>query len=92
MDRPSYKNEQQEKQVLEYLTRQVKKGIDFLKYPSATRIENLACVTDYIFDVYWRRDVNALTKFLLLMSSNTQNEGALQRQIEEAVRFLGFGR
>lgn len=79
-------------EIMHLLKRQVRKGIDFLKYPSATRDENLSCITDYIFDVYWRRDIDSLTKFMLLMSTNTQHEGILQRQIKEAANFLGFGR
>lgn len=88
----NYKRNQQKKQVLEYLKRQVRKGIDFLRYPSATRDENLTCITEYIFDVYWRGEINNLTKFMLLMNTNTQNEGILHRQIEEAANFLGFER
>lgn len=88
----NYKRNQQKRQVLEYLKRQVRKGIDFLRYPSATRDENLTCITEYIFDVYWRGEINNLTKFMLLMNTNTQNEGILHRQIEEAAKFLGFGR
>lgn len=85
-------NEQQRAQILDYLKRQVRKGIDFLQYPSATKGENLSCITEYIFDVYWRGDIDSLTKFMLLMNTNTQHEGILQKQIKEAANFLGFGR
>lgn len=86
------KDEEQKAEILHLLRRQVRKGIDFLKYPSATRDENLTCIADYIFDVYWRGDIDSLTKFMLLMNTNTQHEGILQRQIKEAANFLGFGR
>lgn len=79
-------------QVLEALRRQVKKGIDFLKYPSATRDSNLTCITEYIFEIYWGKDITRLNNFLLLTHSNTHNEGVLQKQIEDAANFLGFGR
>lgn len=87
-----YYNDQQRSQILDYLKRQVRRGIDFLQYPSATKGDNLSCITEYIFDVYWRGDIDSLTKFMLLMNTNTQQEGILQKQIKEAANFLGFGR
>lgn len=91
-ERFDYKSGEQKAEILHLLKRQVRKGIDFLKYPSATRDENLCCITEYIFDVYWRGDTDSLTKFMLLMNTNTQHEGILQKQIKEAANFLGFGR
>ncbi|AQZ10039.1 PES4 (YFR023W) and MIP6 (YHR015W) [Zygosaccharomyces parabailii] len=82
----------QQMQILEYLKRQVKKGIDFLRYPTASREENLVCISEYIFEVYWQRDLNAITNFLLLLNSSTQNESILNKQIDETAKYLGFGR
>ncbi|EDO19586.1 hypothetical protein Kpol_1018p122 [Vanderwaltozyma polyspora DSM 70294] len=80
------------KHVLELLRRQVKKGLDFLKFPSATRESNLTCITKYIFEMYWSKDVSKLNTFLSLLNSSTYNEGILQKQIEDSANYLGFGR
>lgn len=79
-------------QVLDYLKRQVRKGVDFLRFPTATKSENISRLTNYIFENYWHCDLNQLTRFLLLMNANTQNESILNKQIEEAAMYLGFNR
>lgn len=79
-------------QVLKYLRRQVKKGIDFLGYPTASEDGNLWKITKYIFEHYWNCDLNQLTKFLLLMKINTQNESILNNHIQETAKYLGFER
>lgn len=79
-------------QVLRYLKRQVKKGVDFLRYPTASEDENLLKITEYIFEHYWNCDLNRLAKFLLLMNANTQNESILNNHIEETAKYLGFER
>lgn len=89
---PIQRKHHQMQKVLDYLKRQVRKGIDFLRYPSATREENLSCITEYIFEVYWQKDLDNLSNFLLLLNSNTHNESILNDQIEEAAKYLGFGR
>ncbi|CAR29111.1 hypothetical protein ZYGR_0Z00320 [Zygosaccharomyces rouxii] len=88
----SKETDEQLSQILKYLRRQVKKGIDFLRYPTATNDENLLRITNYIFEHYWHCDLNQLTKFLLLMNANTQNESILNNHIEQTAKHLGFER
>lgn len=92
---PPHKNDQKytaRRQLLQIVKQQVGRCIDFLKFPSATRDENLKCITEYIFEVYWRGDVDSLTRFMLLLNTVPQNERILHRQVEEAIQFLGFQR
>lgn len=80
------------RRVMDALRRQVRKGIDFLKSPSATRKESLKCITEYIFDVYWQGDIANLTNFMLLLNTSPKHEAIFQSQVEEAVKYLGFER
>ncbi|SCU90973.1 LAME_0E10682g1_1 [Lachancea meyersii CBS 8951] len=80
------------RQLLDVLTKEIKGAMDFISYPSASRDENLKCISEYIFDVYWRSDVESLTKFILLMNTKPQHGRILQKQVQEAISFLGFQR
>ena len=86
------KNKNFNKKVLETFEKQVRRGIDFMRFPSATRDENVHGIAEYIFDTYWNRDVLILDKFLSLLNSSPYHEGVLQKQIEEAASSLGFKR
>ncbi|CAI4062156.1 hypothetical protein SUVZ_06G0770 [Saccharomyces uvarum] len=86
------KNKNFNKKVLETFEKQVRRGIDFMRFPSATREENVHGISEYIFDTYWNRDVLVLDKFLSLLNSSPYHEGVLQKQIEEAASSLGFKR
>ncbi|EHN02583.1 Pes4p [Saccharomyces cerevisiae x Saccharomyces kudriavzevii VIN7] len=86
------KNRSFNKKVLETFEKQVRRGIDFMRFPSATRDENVHGIAEYIFDTYWNRDVLVLDKFLSLLNSSPYHEGVLQKQIEEAANSLGFKR
>lgn len=78
--------------IMEILKRQVSNCIDFMKYPTATREENLKCITEYIFDVYWRSDLERINQFLLSTDTEQEHEGVLDKQVQEAIEFLGFQR
>ncbi|EJS43897.1 pes4p [Saccharomyces arboricola H-6] len=86
------KNKNFNKKVLEVFEKQVRRGIDFMRFPSATRDENVHGIAEYIFDTYWNRDILVLDKFLSLLRSSPYHEGVLQKQIEEAASSLGFKR
>ncbi|CUS21005.1 LAQU0S02e03554g1_1 [Lachancea quebecensis] len=77
-------------QLIDVLKREVKDSIDFMKSPDASREVNLACISEYIFDVYWRSDLESLTKFLLLMPTKKLHHKILRKQVHEAIKFLGF--
>lgn len=77
-------------QLIDVLKREVKDYIDFFKCPDASREVNLACISEYIFDVYWRSDLESLTKFLLLMPTKKLHHKILEKQVHEAIKFLGF--
>ncbi|SCU78862.1 LAMI_0A06304g1_1 [Lachancea mirantina] len=80
------------RRVIEVLQKKVSGMIDFLKSPVATREENLKCIAEYILEVYWRSDLDSLADFLLMMSTKPQNERILSKQVDEAVKLLGFQR
>ncbi|SCU98028.1 LAFA_0G14994g1_1 [Lachancea sp. 'fantastica'] len=80
------------RQLLCVLRKEIRTAMDFISYPSASRDENLKCIAEYIFDVYWRSDVESLTKFILLMNTRPQHGRNLQKQVQEAINFLGFQR
>ncbi|CEP61756.1 Pes4p LALA0_S03e10264g [Lachancea lanzarotensis] len=80
------------RQLLDVLRKEIKTAMDFISYPNASRDENLKCIAEYIFDVYWRSDVESLTKFILLMNTRPQHGRSLQKQVQEAINFLGFQR
>ncbi|SCV04950.1 LANO_0G15016g1_1 [Lachancea nothofagi CBS 11611] len=79
-------------QLLDVLKNEIRKSMDFITYPNASREANLKCISEYIFDVYWRSDVESLAKFILLMNTKPQHGRILQKQVQEAVVFLGFQR
>ena len=76
----------------ELLLQQIKDKIDNLKYPFATRPENLKSLADYIFIVFWNRNGQSLSQFLLLQNSSKEYAEMLKHQIETAASTLGFGR
>lgn len=45
--------------LIEALKNEVRDSIDFIKCPDASRDVNLKCISEYIFDVYWRSDVES---------------------------------
>lgn len=73
------KNKNFNKKVLETFEKQVRRGIDFMRFPSATREENVHGISEYIFDTYWNRDVLVLDKFLSLLNSSPYHEGVLAK-------------
>ncbi|SCU98988.1 LADA_0H16622g1_1 [Lachancea dasiensis] len=79
-------------QLLDVLRNEIKKSMDFISSPNASKNENLKCISEYIFDVYWRSNVECLSKFLLLISTRSQHGRILQTQVQEAINFLGFER
>ncbi|CCE61304.1 hypothetical protein TPHA_0A02220 [Tetrapisispora phaffii CBS 4417] len=79
-------------EVLQMLKKQVNKGLDFIKYPTATRDINISCISEYIFEVFWNKNATKLWNFLMTISMNTYNESFLQNQIEAAADTLGFRR
>ncbi|KAH3900496.1 Pes4p SCDLUD_003481 [Saccharomycodes ludwigii] len=87
---PKEANTLARKEILKILETEIKKGIDFLKYPAATQKQNLRCITEYIFEIYWRGNIEKLTAFILLLNNEPRNEIILYRQIEESINFLGF--
>lgn len=78
--------------TMEVLNGIVKKKLDNLKFPFASRPENLNSISEYIFTVYWNCDKLKLSEFLLLVGGATKYDKILAAQIDAAATTLGFGR
>lgn len=76
--------------VTDVLKKQIKKSMDFLRIHKDTSDQTLRCVAEYIIKVYWCNNINALSKFLLLLNSNIQYEEVLHKQIVDSLKHLGF--
>lgn len=78
--------------TMEILNEYVRKKLDNLKFPFASRPENLNSISEYIFTVFWNCDKLKLSEFLLLVGNTTKYDDILSAQIDSAATILGFGR
>ncbi|KAL3236641.1 Pes4p [Nakaseomyces bracarensis] len=78
--------------ITEVLNMNVKKQLDNLKFPFASRPENLNTISDYIFTVYWNRDKSKVSEFLLLLGTSPKYGRIFVAQVDSAATTLGFGR
>ncbi|CCH60989.1 hypothetical protein TBLA_0D04940 [Henningerozyma blattae CBS 6284] len=82
--------ELREKNILNMLNSQAKRIINIIELPGLIKMEDIQCITDYIFDVFWSKNVEELSRFILNINENTKNQSILHNQVKEATKYLGY--
>ncbi|AGO12341.1 AaceriAEL016Cp [[Ashbya] aceris (nom. inval.)] len=78
------------KEALAALKKEVRRYIDFLKFPLATREQNLSIISKYILEVFYQNRVEAITRVLLMKQNHNYFERQFQEQVEESIAQLGL--
>ncbi|CCH61887.1 hypothetical protein TBLA_0F03500 [Henningerozyma blattae CBS 6284] len=89
---PYYSEFKTRRQIIDQLKKKIREKIEFIKFPFATREENLTCIAEFIFDIYWNGDGKNILLFLNQVKYIPQTRQLFLQQIEEAASVLGFGR
>ncbi|AMD22145.1 HGL195Cp [Eremothecium sinecaudum] len=78
------------KETFVALKKEVRRYIDFLKFPLATREQNLNIISKYILEVFYQNRIEAITRVLLMKQNHNYFERQFQEQVEESIAQLGL--
>ncbi|CCF57431.1 hypothetical protein KAFR_0C04410 [Kazachstania africana CBS 2517] len=76
--------------IMNTLKKHISQAVESPNFPIAIRDNNLSCIVNYIVQVYWNGNLNALSHFLSLIKSDLRCSFQLRNQISEAIVSLGF--